>query len=358
MWGARALLSEQLGVTGRALPLLNVDGFAETTTQVFRATDPAALEVNIGSDPQGSLVVGAVSQNDSIGVRIAVLGDSESIMNGFGLVGNPALNPGNLILAQQLAAWLLELPEESWLPLPAEFTWLQIDGSSSDWTEIAPTTPGPNNDAGVASLNIREVRAFKDQDFLYLLIDTLERPDPNVQLEIESDLDVDGVTDVRIVVDTQTAFVSNQDGSELTIPDARVAVGESIEVRLPLRIIGISSRIPILCLKSSIELTSPIVNCMGASISVGNASTEAPQQLPVLDGLNVTVTSDIPVNVRAEPSMTANVLGQIDGGNIFKATGRNQAGDWIFVQNARYSGWIASFLLIANGDLQSLPIVN
>jgi len=97
---------------------------------------------------------------------------------------------------------------------------------------------------------------------------------------------------------------------------------------------------------------------MGASISVGSASTQAPQQLRGLEGLDVTITSDIPVNVRAEPSMTAVVLGLINGGNIFKATGRNQTGDWIAVQNARYAGWIASYLLIANGDLQLLPIIN
>lgn len=358
MWGARTLLAESLGVEGQALPLLNSVGFAETNPRVFRQDEPEPLEVNIGSDPQGELFVGAVSHNTSTQSRIAVLGDSESLLNGYGLAGSPPLHPGNHILAQRLAAWLLEIPLEEWPPLPSDFTWLEIDGDSTDWTTSATPLINENSDTTVLSFAIAQTRAFRDQDYLYLLVDTRGTPNLNAQLEIQLDMDVDGTSDIEIIADAGRVSVNSEDNLGQFVSDARFAIGASIELRLPLRVTGTSARITTVCLTSSVELAFPISDCTDNPISVSISPTQAPADLLLSEGLIVSVNSSEMVNLRAEPSTNAAVLDTIRIGSLMRATGRNEAGDWILVQSARHRGWIAAFLLIATGDLQSLPIIS
>jgi hypothetical protein len=40
-----------------------------------------------------------------------------------------------------------------------------------------------------------------------------------------------------------------------------------------------------------------------------------------------------------------------------EAIGRDATSNWIQVRNARYTGWIAADLLLANADFGSLPVV-
>lgn len=358
MWGARALQAELFGVEGNALSLLQTTGFGETNPQVFRAEDPAPLEVNIGTDPQGTLVVGAISENSATNSRIAVLGDSESVQNGYGLAGNPPSNPGNLILTQRLAAWLLEIPEENWLPLPSEFTWLEVDGSGSDWQETVSSFVNDASDTSVLPFSIEQVRVFQDQDYLYLLVETRGSPNDNAQLVLQFDTNGDGASDRELTVNSHWIVVTGEAELAAVVRDADFSVGNSLEARLPLRVTGTNSRITALCLTSSIELAFPVADCIDDTIAVRSVPSRSPEGLISIDGLYVTVNSTSAVNLRAEPSTNSTVLATIGIGSIFKATGRNEAGDWIFVQNARHAGWIASFLLTATGDLQTLPVVD
>ena len=358
MWGARALRAEQFGVEGNAQSMLWTTGFGETNAQVFRAEDPAPLEINIGTDPQGTLIVGAISENETTSSRIAVLGDSESVQNGYGLAGSPPSNPGNLVLAQQLAAWLLEVPEDNWLPLPSEFTWLEIDGSGSDWQETVSSLINESSDTSVLPFSIEQVRVFQDQNYLYLLVETRGNPNENAQLVLQFDANSDGASDTQLTVNSDWIVVTGEEGAAAVVPDADFSVGNSLEARLPLRVTGINSRIMALCLTSSVELAFPVADCIDDTIAVQNLPSQSPRGLLSLEGLDVTVTSTSAVNLRAEPSTNSMVLATIGIGSIFKATGRNEVGDWVFVENARYSGWIAEFLLTATGDLQTLPVVD
>lgn len=63
-------------------------------------------------------------------------------------------------------------------------------------------------------------------------------------------------------------------------------------------------------------------------------------------------------NVRAEPSMNAEVVASILAGTSLQANGRNAWGDWLHVQLADGSeAWVYTPLMDVEGDLGSLPIV-
>ncbi len=359
MWGARPLSAELLGVEGSAFPLLDTTGFAETDTRVFSRTNPDPLVANIGRDPQGTLVVGAASENATTTARVAVLGDSEMVENGYGFAGTPALYPGDVILAQRLAGWLLKLPEETWALLPSGFTWIQLDGSGADWSSQAPITPNPQSDTTLLPFSIAQVRAFRNQSDLYLLVETRGTPSNDARLDLHFDTNVDGTPDVNVIVDADRVFIRSGDGAETPIADAAMAVGEGLEVRLPLRVTGIGSRIPGLCLTSRQELLVPVSDCLDQPIAVRAFAEQDPSGLRLLGGLAVSISStDVSVvNLRSGPSTSASVRTTARVGELFSAIGRNQAGDWILVQNARVQGWIAASLAAANGDLQALPVV-
>lgn len=74
--------------------------------------------------------------------------------------------------------------------------------------------------------------------------------------------------------------------------------------------------------------------------------------------LHVTINSTGGANWRTGPNLNTPSMVLLRYGRVLAATGRNVAGDWIRVQTARSTGWIAEFLLDANGDLQALPVVN
>jgi len=51
------------------------------------------------------------------------------------------------------------------------------------------------------------------------------------------------------------------------------------------------------------------------------------------------------------------VIDLVPNGKELAILGRNEVGDWILVQNARYEGWLATFLGSLNTDVMSLPVV-
>lgn len=347
MWGARPLTTEFLGAMGGSVPLLTSVGYAETTATSLRQNDPTPLVLNYGTDPNGILTLAAAAEY-ATGARATVLGDSELLQNGYGMAGSPRANPGNVLFAQRLAAWLLGMPEDS-LPPPDNFTWLEIDGTSRDWTDAAAPTVNPTNDTSVPALNIRQARAFRDQDYLYVLVDTQDIPDPNAQLYL-------GFSDVTLRATTRRVAVQGTGGTEFIIPDARMAVSEALEIRLPLRIVGESRAIASLCLSSTADLT--VMDCMDSPVTVAVADTRSPSDLLLPENLRVTVNSTGGANWRTGPNLNTPSMVLLRYGRVLAANGRSAAGDWIRVQTARSTGWIAEFLLDANGNLQALPVVS
>jgi len=63
------------------------------------------------------------------------------------------------------------------------------------------------------------------------------------------------------------------------------------------------------------------------------------------------------VNVRSGPSITYDVIGQLDADDEAEAFARsNMQNDWLYVETEDLQGWVAYFTVTITGDLDSLPI--
>lgn len=357
VWGARHMEVEPFGINNFAIPLIyNENGYGETQTDVFlrvrgrRLTQASEqLEINLDVDPVGRLQLGAMGVNTETGSRIVVLGDSELLTNGFGLAGTP-LNPrypANRIFVERTLAWLLDLPLSSWPSLPGGYTWIAIDGDTSEWQQVsgaAVFTGGAFN----PETGITELRAFRDNFYAYLSVNV--DVDPDVQVTIKSRLSEDAPV---IIAQQDEVIVQDAEGSTV-VPDANMAVGRGIELRLPLRVLPNDPVFREVCLLEGAEEV-----CITVTIPVYRVGLFAPYDLSLSAGMVAAVTSTGTgdVNLRAGPSTDTSVVGFIPNGTVFAADGRNEDASWIHVQNALYSGWMADFLLAPNGDFSYLPVI-
>lgn len=72
----------------------------------------------------------------------------------------------------------------------------------------------------------------------------------------------------------------------------------------------------------------------------------------------VTVTAYGRVNVRSEPAISGDIVGQLDVGDTAQATARNNDdSDWLLVENDTVDGWVAFFAVRVRGNLDALPIL-
>ena len=364
VWGSRALTVEPFGVDSQAVPLLyNNDGYAETNPKVFRvvrgnrfenATEP--LQENIGADYLGWINVAALGENTATGSRIVVLGDSEMLENAYGLAGSPEarLYPGNVLFAQNVAGWLLDIPTSRWLSLPPGFTWITIDGGGSEWPESASLVTDAVDPGVAAELDIQAVRAFHDDAYAYLFVETWERPTTDARLELALGGERAGG---RVVIASDSVnFVSTPVEIASVTAGSDVAIRSGIELRIPLRFAV--SGIDDICLRGGASADLGIADCLGQPVPVPAFNTRAPFDLGLARGLLVTVSNNIDVNMRSGPSTSTAVVTTIPNGTIFAALGRSEDGSWLRVNNAGFSGWLSSGLVAANGDIQSLPVLD
>lgn len=372
IWGARSILVDPFGPDSIAAPLIytrTAYGEANQQVLVWQGDDRASLEINLDQDSLGTLIIGALAENTATGSRIVVLGDSEIVENNYGLglstFGGP-LHPGNQILAERLAAWLLELPMERWSPLPAGFTWLSIDGAASDWESEAPLFVVDEDDessAPIPAYDIQQARIFQDDSFLYLLVETAASPDTEkANLTLGLDTNSDGATDATLVATAAQVILVDDEDNQSAVPDGYMAAGDVLEARFPLRVTGEGARVGPLCLSDNyVSPTAEVQDCVALPVvTIPTVDTRAPHDTYLPPGLLVTVFSSgatQTVNLRASASENSPVLTTLTIGYVLKATGRNETGDWIQVQNAHYAGWLAKSVLLANGDLSALPVV-
>ena len=212
LWWARALRPEFFAPYSTAYRLLYVDAYGENNTQIYRVEASAVLTPNIGIDDQGRLMVGALAENVANQSRIAVFGDSKIFQNDYGLAPitgtQTPIYADNYALAQGVAGWLLGLPVELWQPLPSTLTWIAIDGSGADWDNQRRVTPDAQDDSSILPQNIRQVRSFRNQDFLYLQIETVTPPDTRAPLLLEINTDVNGDIDRSFSIYADNVFQS------------------------------------------------------------------------------------------------------------------------------------------------------
>jgi hypothetical protein len=368
VWGARSLKVEPFGMRSYAVPLLYTrQEYGETNVKALPSTSvptPEALEINLDKDVQGHLLIAALGENSQTHSRVVVLGDAEMIQNDFGLAldadGITPLYPGNWVLAERIVAWLLNLPVNTWPSLSSHFTWVALDGLGSEWTNVPDLITDEVQDALVERYDIETVRAFRDDSFMYLIINLHEPPNPDVRLILGLENNYDAVTDVRLAITTGSVALVAADRSQTVVADGQMAVDTAIEVRLPLRVAGAGAMLSELCLADSrTPLESASLDCIDQPPAViPVASTEAPLEMLFPAGPRVIVrTLEPTVNIRSGPNTDASVIELVPNGKEYAVLGRNEAGDWILVQNARYEGWLATFLGSLNTDVMSLPVV-
>src|SRR5690606_31622145 len=80
-------------------------------------------------------------------------------------------------------------------------------------------------------------------------------------------------------------------------------------------------------------------------------ATSAPEE-------EVTVAAYGRVNVRSEPSIGGNIVGQLDVGDTAQASARSSDdNDWLLIENDTVEGWVAFFTVRVQGNLEALPIL-
>jgi uncharacterized protein YgiM (DUF1202 family) len=64
------------------------------------------------------------------------------------------------------------------------------------------------------------------------------------------------------------------------------------------------------------------------------------------------------VNVRQEPYIADNVIGQLDPQQQARATARSsQENDWLLIETEMLTGWVAYFTVRVSGDVSALPVL-
>lgn len=352
IWGGRTVLAEPFGPgPSYAYPLSYVEtAFGETSTRLFAAEEADPLQVNIGTDPQGRLLIGALGENEQLNARVAVLGDSELLQNGFGLARLPGTQtpryPGNQMLVDRLVSWLLERPETDWPGLPRGFTWLQIDGDSADWDLSLPAFDDMVTEDEPSRYDLQRVFAIRNDAYSYLLIETDQPPPPTVEVWIEA---VNNGRPVRLRL-SQSAITI--DDSPPVYEDSAIGVGTSIEVRLPLRVVGLSPSFEQLCLVNPQDTTQQ--DCLDRTFTTRLVSEVDPRPLHNLSGPLAVVNATGTVNLRSAPDPNAGVVGSVNNGTLFIVIERDATGDWLRVVNSRFEGWMNASLIAANIDPNSI----
>lgn len=362
LWGARSMRVEPIGPHSYAVPLLyTLTAYGETNQEVF--TKNAPLEVNLGPDPVGRLLLGALAENTLNGSRVVVLGDSESVENGYGLLKWPgtdeSIHVANRVLAERLAAWLLDQPVEEWPSLPDDFTWLALDGNAADWTDSIEITPDDPGDALVPRYDIRSLRAFRDDRFFYALIELADSPNPDTRVTFSFGSTFDDAANLSIIISRNETLMMPDNEESVPVIDGRMTIDTVIEIRLPLRIIGDSALLKTVCLSDSrTPLTSPAIDCtIPLSPTIPVATTLSPVDTWHFGPRAIVDTPETGVNVRSGPGTDTRIVATAYHGQVFSVIGRTALGDWLQVQNAVYTGWIASPLVKTDIDIGELSIV-
>ena len=366
VWGARHMRVEPFVIGGQAHPLFYSDrGFGETSPDIFpsgiTAADAATVpvELNLGEDFTGRLNVGAIGTDLRTGARLAILGDSEIIQNGFGLVSSGATPryPANRIFVERLAAWLLELPEEEWPNLPAGFSWVMLDGDASDWPGRGPlSATDPAGDSAQPAYDLQVMRGYADNRYVYLLLQSAEAPEEDVQVSIPLPAEGSNAPAARVVASRAGIVVEREGTTAELVRDAAMGIGSGIELRLPQRLFNVETIRVAPCVASG-PGQEPL-DCFDQALTVPNTPMLAPFDWALIDQPLATVYTNGGVYIRTAPGTNASIAGTVYNGTTFAVLGRNADASWVEVQNGNFRGWMAAFLLTPNHDLTLLPDVS
>jgi len=351
-WGGRSVFVDGLtGLSDTNGLIVAETPYGETSRIDLRSADAAPPILNIGSDNQGKLLLATIAENHETRSRVALIGDSEIFQNLFGLtrisnVSDLPRYPADFLFAQRLIAWLMGIPETAWPTLPQEFTSIALDGLTADWPENVPETTDLIFDTQANGYDIRQIQALHNDQFLYIAVETLGTLPQDAGIRIEMN---DGV---RVILENDTARVARDNALAVAVGDAAAAIATDAEIRIPLRIVGLMPVIEEICTFSP---TNPLLDCTEETVSSTRVSTIEP--VPVRFGAQPAAFLINEANLRTGPSTSSPVILQLRARSLFSVAGRNEAGDWLKLQNGRYEGWAAAFLVATNTDVERLPVV-
>lgn len=365
LWGARPVRAEAFGVDSAAWSLaIAQPEYVETSASIFpRGDNPGdPFELDIGKDRQGLISVAGIGENTKSGSRVAVLGDAEMVQNAYGLAVNGSgqpLFPGNMLLTQRIAAWLLR--HDDYPALPGGLLWIAIDGQDGDWAQVpAAHTADAQGDSSILSLDITDIRGIRSDSYAYLAIQTAQNALPGSQVTVEFDLNRDGQSETTITLDGTGVSVQNGANAPEAVYDAAFAEGHVLEVRIPLRLVNPVTAISGVCLNAGNSMAfPPPPDCVEAPILMPLAfgADPAPLRIPVNTPLASVTTDGVNnANVRSAPSASANVVGTLPLDSIAALIGRTADSTWFYTQTASAAGWVNAVSLTFVGNTDRIPV--
>ena len=244
--------------------------------------------------------------------------------------------------------WLPTLCDELAIAPPAwlqgRSLWPALDGKADDWPDNTPLTTNPTQPSG--TLGIEAVSAFRNDQFVYLRVDATQMLPMGAQVRISA-LDSNGEAQV-IVASSRSVF-----SRDALVTDAAAVFGEVAELRLPRRLFNVNQpQLTQICVQPT-PLTLP--SCFDAPVTPQLRSERDPSPLRGPDGPQAFVTNG--ANLRVAPDTEADLIANLPSRELLEIVGRDTSGEWLFVRNGRYEGWMAAFLLVINADIDTLNII-
>ena len=118
-----------------------------------------------------------------------------------------------------------------------------IDGQAEDWGIYPTLLTDWEDDASMEGFDLKSVRAFTNDNYLYLMLDSYGDIGDYVQIDLDIDIDGDGALDYRVSYHPRLSQHELVDftGSEpfrSMMMESFSAEGEVVEVKLPLGLLG------------------------------------------------------------------------------------------------------------------------
>jgi hypothetical protein len=184
------------------------------------------------------------------------------------------------------------------------------------------------------------------------MIETAGRPEPSLAIEMR--LQQDDLPDLHVRFIGDIGYLVDEARGSAVVRDSHYAIGDVIEVRLPLRTGGLVPQIVDLCLTS----VDHVFDCMDESIAPPNADELAPN--PVLfppGSISAIVRPGESSNIRSGPGLNFSTIGSAAPGTLLNVAGRDESADWLKIEIGRFTGWIALSRINLLGNAQELNVV-
>ena len=153
---------------------------------------------------------------------------------------------------------------------------------------------------------------------------------------------VDGTANLRAAPDTRAEIIGQLPSGAVLTLTGRDPVARWLEVTSE---DGLAGWLPVFAVLTEADVLALPVNLPAEATPEGDVVIEAFGR----------------VNVRAAPTVTAEVVGQLRGGEHLPVLGRDsEANDWLLIalpDNPDVQGWVAWFTVDVQGDPATLPVL-